>query len=344
MAKYLWSGPEKNGSTSKCITIATAGRYTLNITNAAGCGGSCYVDIIAKIPQDCFIQGNTTVCEGQCTVLTGPNGKISYKWEGPNGFTNYNQTIIACDPGWYWLYDVSGNGCTNSCKVYLTVNPRPQCNLTVIGSLPITNNQPVTLCAPTGMRRYVWFGPQNNGITNRCNTVVIGGTYTVTLTDTNGCETNCNVNVQNQTPQPCTISGNTSICSNSTTLLVAANGMLQYLWSGPEQNGATTQFIVVGTEGPYCVRQVDGNGLTNSEIVLSGHDNHANCTGWVVKSVLARSAKQWCEYPVQHPQRGRHVHLGHAQQQQLRTGVLGQDHRHQMFSMRTSGVDAQGWL
>ena len=65
-------------------------------------------------------------------------------------------------------------------------------------------------------------------------------------------------------PQPCGISGTLGICPGQPTTLTADPGMLSYLWSGPQDSGATNQSITVDTTGTYYVTQVDSNSLTNT--------------------------------------------------------------------------------
>jgi hypothetical protein len=288
MAVYGWSIAGNgtivgavNGQTVSVTAGSTAGTFTLtlNIRDSNGCTNQCQKIVTVTpppcIPQPCFIDGNTIICQGQTTVLRGPDGKIQYRWEGPNGYRDSHQTIVVGVPGLYTLYDISGNGCSNSCSVTLVANLPPPCSIT--GNLLITNGLPTTLCGPLGAAQYLWTGPQNNGAGTQCITVSNPGTYTLKVIGANGCETNCSVTVVDRTPQPCTIDGNTTVCQGSTTLLRAANGMLQYLWTGPEQNGATTQFIIVGTQGLYTVRQVDGRGLTNSCSVMLTVNNAPPC-------------------------------------------------------------------
>jgi hypothetical protein len=38
---YLWSGPDQNGATNRCIAVKTAGTYTVLITDEKGCTNSC---------------------------------------------------------------------------------------------------------------------------------------------------------------------------------------------------------------------------------------------------------------------------------------------------------------
>jgi hypothetical protein len=205
--------------------------------------------------------------------LTAANGMKSYLWSGPeqNGATV--QTIVVGTAGTYSCMEAQYYGSTNCCSVTITVNPPPDCS-DITGNLLITNGLPTTLVGPSGMVSQYWTGPQNNGLQSQSNTVIDSGTYTIHVTDSNGCQNACSVVVLNRTPQACGITaggdgvtvsdGGATICQGRKVTLTAMNGMVSYYWSGPEQTAATTQFIVVGTQGTYTMTQLDHLGLTNS--------------------------------------------------------------------------------
>jgi hypothetical protein len=81
--------------------------------------------------------------------------------------------------------------------VTLVVNDPPSCGgITCIPSPMLICTNPTTLCAPPGMRGQYWLGPQNNGLNTPCNTITTPGTYTLIMTDTNGCQSSCIMQVK----------------------------------------------------------------------------------------------------------------------------------------------------
>jgi len=87
----------------------------------------------------------------------------------------------------------------------------------------------------------------------------LGGTYTVTVTDANGCigSTSQLVTI-NANPVP-VISGNNAICDGTTTSFNAGN-YSSYVWS----DGSTSASISIGTAGVYSVTVTDLNGCVGS--------------------------------------------------------------------------------
>ncbi|MBK8885784.1 MAG: hypothetical protein IPN46_04240 [Saprospiraceae bacterium] len=89
-------------------------------------------------------------------------------------------------------------------------------------------------------------------------------TYNVTVTDGNGCQASTSVTVTvNHLPTP-SITGDTEICTGTTTRLTASGGT-GYLWS----TGATTYWIDVNPTATttYNVTVTDGNGCHASTSV-----------------------------------------------------------------------------
>jgi hypothetical protein len=107
------------------------------------------------------------------------------------------------------------------------------------------------LCAATN-DSYSW----STGATTQCITVTVGGTYTVTVSDVNGCTSSCSKTVIaiHHLPVPL---GDIN-CVDNTTQLCAPAGLV-YLWN----TGAWSQCITAA-EGDYTVTATDANGCSSS--------------------------------------------------------------------------------
>ena len=283
-ATVSWSAPTVTNNCGATVTVVCVppsgsffGQGTSNVTCTASDGQghttNCSFNVTVTQPAGCSItvsgnsNGSTTICQGNSLILTAANGMKSYLWSGPEQSGATVRTIVVGTAGTYYCTQQQYYGPANCCSVTITVNPPP--NATITGNLVITNGLPTTLVGPSGLASQYWTGPQNNGLGSQSNTVSLAGTYTLHVTDSNGCQNTGSVTVQNRTPAPCSITvsgdaGDLTICQGTTSILTGANGMSSYLWSGPEQSGATAKSIRVGTQGTYTVQQIDGTGLTNS--------------------------------------------------------------------------------
>ncbi|MEO8150606.1 MAG: hypothetical protein ABI723_23445, partial [Bacteroidia bacterium] len=235
---YLWS----NGSTAQCITVTTGGTYTVTITDGNSCTSSCSKSVLFNPPPPCSITGGD-FCQGGSTQLCAATNSF-YLWS--TGATT--QCITVAAGGTYTVTVTDNNGCTSSCSKTVATFQPPVCNISA--SVTCTSGQ---LCATTAVS-YLW----STGSTAQCITVTTGGTYTVTITDGNGCTSSCSKAVLFNPPPPCSISGGDFCLGGSTQLCAATNSF--YLWS----TGATTQCITVAAGGTYTVTVTDNNGCTSS--------------------------------------------------------------------------------
>src|SRR5262249_15695892 len=107
---------------------------------------------------------------------------------------------------------------------------------------------------------YLW----NNGATTRTITVNSSGSFSVQVTDANGCQgaSSAPVSVTVSTPPIASIvpNGPTTFCSGGSVTLDAGAGFAAYLWT----NGATTRTISVNSRGSFRVQVTDANGCQSA--------------------------------------------------------------------------------
>jgi trimeric autotransporter adhesin len=139
----------------------------------------------------------------------------------------------------------------------------------ITGETSICSGSSTELCATIGAAAYIW----NNGATTNCITVSQGGTYAVTITDVNGCSSQCTHVVALFSNPVCNITGNPSFCPGGSTELCAPSGATSYEWN----TGATTSCITVDQTGIYTVTITDSNGCTSSCSVDVTETNNPTC-------------------------------------------------------------------
>ncbi|MCX6291559.1 MAG: T9SS type A sorting domain-containing protein [Bacteroidetes bacterium] len=245
-SSYLWS----NGATTRCITVSSAGTYSVTVTNCHGCSSTCSATVTVNPMPVCSISGNTSICQGQSTSLCAPSGYSNYHW---NNGANTRCITVSC-AGTYSVTVSNCNGCSSTCSISVTVTPAPGC--TISGNSSICQGQSTSLCAPSGGSAYLW----NTGATTRCITVTGAGTYSVTVTNSNGCSSTCSKCVTVSPGPDCTISGNSSICQGQSTSLCVPSGGSSYLWN----TGATTRCITVTSAGTYSVTVTNSSGCSST--------------------------------------------------------------------------------
>jgi len=276
---YSWSGPVGFTSALQNPSIANAqlnmsGAYTVTVTTAQGCTNTAVANVnVFPLPTP-TITSNSPVCVGGMLTLNGSGG-ATYQWIGPNSFGNLNQNtsispVTMAANGTYTLIASAGT-CSASTTAVIVINPLPTPN--IVTNSPICIGTDINLSA-TGGTAFVWAGPNSFAGANATETItaatlVNAGTYTVVVTDANGCInfTTANVVVN---AQPVVSATGTNVCENATAQLSASGG-LTYSWTGPGGYVSGVQNPSIfnvgqGAAGQYTVLVTDANTCTNTAV------------------------------------------------------------------------------
>lgn len=175
--EYLWS----NGETTQSITVTESGIFTVTVTDENGCvNTSDEVEVtVNPLPEaEITADGSLEFCDGNAVVLTASEA-AEYLWS--NGETT--QSITVYEAGVFSVTVTDAKGCSNtSDEVEVVVNPLPEAEISVEGELVFCDGGSVVLTA-TEATSYLW----SNDATSRSITVDASGTFSVVVTDANGC-------------------------------------------------------------------------------------------------------------------------------------------------------------
>jgi hypothetical protein len=176
---YRWS----DGSKTQNVSVTRPGIYSVVVADSAGCSAqSPPFNVrpalrVAVAPPD-----SVYVCPGDSVMLSAPAGFSAYLWS--NGDTM--PTTFAHQSGLYSVTVIDSVGCNATSRpVLVTLFPVPP--------PPPISQCGLTLTAPPGIA-YQWQTGDSiiPGATSRSFTVDDLGTYSVTVTDTNGCKSRSN--------------------------------------------------------------------------------------------------------------------------------------------------------
>lgn len=250
-ASYEWN----TGATTQSINVTTSGNYSVTVKDLNGCPAtsaatSVTVYSLPAVPT-ISADGPTAFCDGGDVVLTC-SPEASYLWS--TGATT--QSITVSSSGTYSVTVTDSNGCSMaSSSTSVTVYPLPAVpTISADGPTEFCDGGDVTLTS-SPQATYLW----STGATTQSITVSTSGSYSVTVTDGNGCSmTSASTSVTvNPIPGTPTISadGPTTFCDGEQVILTssATDG---YLWS----TGATTASITVMSSGSYSVQAVSSDG------------------------------------------------------------------------------------
>ncbi|HIE15871.1 MAG TPA: PKD domain-containing protein, partial [Bacteroidales bacterium] len=196
---YSWN----TGATTQTITVTSAGTYSVTVTDAGGCSGSDQVTVTESTSITPTITGVLTICIGSTTVLDAGSGYSAYSWN--TGATT--QTITVGNAGTYSVTVTDTGGCSGFAEV--DVVELPELSPVITGNTVICSGNTTTLTVSSGYSSYLW----NTGSSNSSITVSTSGTYSVTVTDANGCSGSSQVTVQVSPPISFnTFTNNANVC------------------------------------------------------------------------------------------------------------------------------------
>jgi len=177
---YLWT----TGQTTEKITVGK-GTYSVTVQEGAGCPATSDPVVITLSPATTQITpaGPIAVCSPDSVQLDGGGGFASYQWFNTGSLIpgETSEKIWATKSGSYTVQVTNGSGCSGtSPAVSVTINPLPPTPvITAVNSL-MTSTQALS---------YQWSrnGTTIPGATQQTYLDTVGGIYTVTITDANGC-------------------------------------------------------------------------------------------------------------------------------------------------------------
>ncbi len=251
---YEWG----DGETSPALSVSEPGEYGLTVTDSNGCQGaaSFEVDEIA-LPQP-EIEGAAQFCPGDSTSLSANAIYAAYAWS--TGDTT--GSIIVGAPEDITLVVTNNQGCVDSTTLaaewFDTEVPQ------VDGAPNFCPGTSTQLTAESGFAAYQW----NTNTTAAELTVTEAGTYSVTVTDANGCQTANSIEIGEFTVAPPDITGPEGFCEDATATLQAEGGFSAYQWS----TGAGTAALTVDTGGIFSLTVTDANGcVTDAAYQLAAY-------------------------------------------------------------------------
>lgn len=247
-SSYNWS----TGASSQNISVGTSGTYTVTVTDGNGCTAvaSQVVSVTNTPSVNISSSASNILCLGDTLTLSATTGN-TYLWS--TGASSQSIDVVA--GGSFDVTVTFPGGCSGASTAPFVVNAvtPPVAGISTTAD-SICQGSMATLTA-SGGGVYAWStGPSSNSIM-----VGTAGTYTVTVTDGNGCtDVSSQAIAVNPLPTP-SISGSNGfdICQGETTDLTATGGT-SYNWN----TGPTGTTISVNTSGNYAVTVTDNNGCS----------------------------------------------------------------------------------
>ena len=178
-----------NASLQYCVSAFTT--YFIRVAGVSGVQGTGTLNINAPTSSPPVATTNSPICAGDTLTLSVSAGS-GYLWSGPDGFSSTQQNpsiylAMAAAAGVYTVTVTDANGCTSTAQTTAIINDGPALtavitNVSCFGTKDGAIDLSVTGTAPFS---YLW----SNSMINQDLISLFAGTYTVTVTDANGCST-----------------------------------------------------------------------------------------------------------------------------------------------------------
>ncbi|MCC7502611.1 MAG: gliding motility-associated C-terminal domain-containing protein [Flavobacteriales bacterium] len=278
---YLWN----TGATTQTISATTNGQYTAEITDPMGCVTvKNYFLTFNPLPA-VNLGPDLSLCGATNQVLNANSPGNAVLWSG--GQTT--QQISVTQSAIYSVLVTSPQGCQNGDAINVTFNPMP---VDVLQDITTCSSTPVTLNAGNAGSTYMW----NAGTTTQSISPTQSGTYSVMVTNAQGCSGTFNAVVTFMPLITVDLGNDTTLCAGQTIALDAGNSGATYLWS----NGATTQTISPSQSGTYSVTASNGFCLGSDAITVTFDpiplDVLQNVTTCVDQTVTLNAGNPGCTY------------------------------------------------
>jgi large repetitive protein len=194
---YSWTGPATFTSSLPGLTNVLSGTYSLSLIDLAGCRKDTVLVITSSVTVMADAGNDSTFCQSGAFILNGTmsSGGTTYQWSQLPGPTSVGNTVtVSVSPPTgtsTFVLVVSNSGCISQDTIVVTSNPLPVVDagqdytITILTSTVIGGS-------PTGPAgsTFSWVPStslDNSTLANPSASNTVNTTYTVYVTDTNGC-------------------------------------------------------------------------------------------------------------------------------------------------------------
>lgn len=255
---YFYTGPytflwfDNTTDTLVSVSPSSTTNYYVNITDTnTTCSNLKSFQVFVYTSPNVVIMGEDIICAGASDTLYA-SGFASYSWS--NGGTDSFIVVNPTSTHIYSLLVVDTNGCSGFDLFSLSVLPIP--NADIFGDSVICFGESTNLIAEVA-NEYEW----STGETSQSITVAPThlSTYSVTLTNSDGCIAEASVQVSVLDLPAVTTTPDTTLCLPDSILLLATGGG-EYLWNTGETTNsievspttATTYSVIVTNINTQC--------------------------------------------------------------------------------------------
>jgi len=279
---YIWD----NGETTEDLSGLNEGYYNVTVTDENNCSTSEFIQVKASPSLWSLLKQTTTIdCNGGGTteLLIGLSGfppATFYNEDGTEIIATVDSLGLPQEENGYYFTFVRYRLILPAQSTILTLKDTYGCTQTVTISVPplpeslqleLTSTNPVchggygtiTPDASGGFPPYTYYGPDGLAFTSVLS--LQAGTYTVTVTDANGCSTTETAEIIETELLQLELTSVNPLChgGNGTITPNATEGTEPYTFIGPDNSPFTGSLSLPA--GNYTITVIDANGCSATE-------------------------------------------------------------------------------
>lgn len=193
---YSWSGPNSYTNSTSTASNIPIGTYSLSITDSKGCTKDTVFTITSTLILIANANNGTVQCGSYTYTLDGSSSvnANTYQWTQlpTNTIASTPTAVVTVPVGTNsFVLTVTNGGCSDTAMVILIGNPLPNVDAGPFTTMPIGSSTLIggNPSSPTGVS-YTWMpssGLNNPNSPNPTSSTTLTTTYTLIVTDANGC-------------------------------------------------------------------------------------------------------------------------------------------------------------
>jgi hypothetical protein len=272
---FSWS----SGATTEDISQLAEGIYTLSVTDSLGCQTFASI-VVFKTTFDVSAQITQPNCFGESTgaiLLISSGGVAPYKYVWSTGATTSSVNNLADST--YTVTVTDSTGCAQT-LAYTIAAPAALSAITTTSTISCNLfSIDLSVMGGTSPYQYVW----SNGAVTQNITGVGAGTYTVNISDANGCKTNKTVTLDSAATWTCLIvpPAPTPVClSPNNKIVTSVVGATSYQWQ------------ISSTDSSWTIQ----SGAANDTLVYVAGKKYSSAT--ITLTITKNGCQQSCSYTI----------------------------------------------
>lgn len=259
---FSWTGPDGFTSIAKDLTDVPAGFYTASVKQ-----GVCILDSTVEIKKTIPFSVDGSVINTRCNQNNGSislnisGGKAPFTYSWSNGSQTKDITGLA--PLNYEVTITDSSKCSVTKNFDVLPSTKPQLSATKVDATCGKCNGSVDLVISSGTLPYAikW----SDNATSEDISSLCAGSYSVTVTDANGCSDSLSQTLSNSVPPTVSVDRvfNTECAIKSGVIDITVNdgvGPFTYIWNGPQGYSSSEEDVDSLGSGTYNLEITDSKG------------------------------------------------------------------------------------